>query len=1432
MTENSRPALRRALPYAAFAAVCYLPLLATRPGWISADTKSYLYIDPARLLSRAWSMWDPQIGLGTVSHQTIGYLWPMGPWFWFFDRIGVPDWVAQRLWWGTLLFAAGTGVVYLLRRFEWPAVAIWPAAVAYAMTPYVLTHITRLSGVLLPFTGLPWMLALTVLAVRSRSWRHPALFALLVATIGSINLTALVLAGLAPLLWVLYVVAVGEEPWREAAKTVGRIGLLGVLTNAWWLAGLLVQASHGVDIVRYTETAEVVARTSTAFEILRGLGYWFFYGGDKLQLWIEASYQYTQRPWLIVISFLTPLVALACLAIARWKHQTFFALLLVVGSIVGIGAHRWTDPSTFGRAVQWFVTTPRGLAFRSLPRVVPVVSLATAVLLGAGVGAVWLRWRRFGQVMAAGAIVIAVLGLAPLWQRQLVTDNLSRQEIPEYWVQATAALDADQDHTRVLVLPGSDFASYRWGMTVDPVSPGLMDRPIVARELVPHGAPMGTDLLNALDLRLQENTLEPTSLAPIARLMRAGDILVRSDLEFERHNTARPRIVWDLLDRTPGLGTAVPYGPRTPNEAGPILQHLDELWLLREEQLVDPPAVAVIPVEDAPSIYALKPIDGSVVVAGDGAGLVDAASAGLLDGTELIRYAGSLTPEELSTELDRGARIIVTDTNRKRGERWGSLRHNRGHTERADEDAMRTDLGDNRLPRFPDAEINTETVAIQRGGVTADSTSYGNPITYAGEERAARAIDGDRRSAWSVGVFSDARGETLRLRFDDPITTDTVRIQQMHPDDSNRAIIRLRLTFDGDQTLDLDLDATSRDEPGQSFEIPEHTFTEVEATIVADSAGDPPRFRDFGPLGIVEIDFGPETPIIDEVISVPGDTLDLVGDRLDDTSIALVLTRIRQDPTDRTRDDEERAIRRLVELPVRRAFDAQAIVRLSARADNGLIDTLLGQQADGISISATARMDGSRTERATAALDGDPTTAWTTPWGQPINHSLTVSTEEPHTFEGFNFEVVADGRHSVPTRLRVSVDDQVVTEADLGPIEDQPDVGATTVVPVRFDPVLGRTLTVEVIEAREVTSIDWTAGKPLAHPVAVAELGIPGILIGPPPDTFDTGCRDDILRVGTRPVAVRITGNTAQALAGEPLAFELCADEITIEPGSTEIILAPGIDTAIDVDELVLISDPDGGLVQPGTLGATVEVLDSGPDRASLSVSGATPGEPFWFVFGQSNSDGWRAAIAGTDLDRSHLVDGYANGWLIDPPSSDFSIDLRFVPQRRVNFALALSAVSVLGCMALVALGRGRGGPAALAAPLRRIDVSLTHYEGLQPGWRSTIGAGVLVALAATLCGQPLIALPLAAVAMVGTRVRRARLAIALLPAALLGLAALYVVVWQVRYGIQPGIEWVTELERAHPVALAAILSIPLHPLLSRIWRGGRPGRDIRGVGL
>ncbi|MFP3906675.1 MAG: alpha-(1-_3)-arabinofuranosyltransferase family protein [Acidimicrobiales bacterium] len=1430
MTRTNRPAPRQALPYLAFAALCYVPLVLTRPGWLSADTKSYLYIDPGRLLSRAWSMWDPQIGLGTVSHQTIGYLWPMGPWYWAFEQLGVPDWLAQRLWWGTLLFLAGAGVVYLLRRFDWPSVAIWPAALVYAMTPYVLTHIGRLSGVLLPYVGLPWMLALTVLSIRSQRWRHPALFALLVTTVGSINLTALVLAGLGPVIWVVYVAVTGQERLAQLLRAVGRMAVLTVATSLWWLAGLAVQASHGIDIVRYTETAEVVARTSTAFEVLRGLGYWFFYGGDKLQLWLEVSYHYTQRPWLLAVTFAVPGLALLGPAIGRWRHQAFAVALLVVGALVAIGAHPWGDPSPFGRALQWFLATERGLAFRSLPRVAPLVALGSALLIGTVVGTLASRWPRQARAGAVAVVALAVAGLAPLWQRSLVNDNLSRQEIPAYWHEAAGTLASRDDGTRILELPGSDFASYRWGMTVDPITPGLTDRPSVSRELVPHGGAMGADLLNALDLRLQENTIDPDSIAPVARLMRAGDVLVRSDLEFERHNTARPRTVWRLVTGAPGLEEPIGFGEPVPNEAGPILQHLDEQWLLYEGTLPDPPPVAVFDVADAPPIVSAKPAEAPLLLSGDGAGIVDAAAAELIDGTELIRYTGSLDAEEIEAELAGGATLLLTDTNRKRGERWGALRHNRGHTERLDESPLRDDLADNRLARFPDAPPSAQTVAIQRGGVTADATAYGNPITYAGEERAARAVDGDPRTAWGVGVFSDARGERLRVQLDDPLAHDWIRLQQMSPDDSNRVLTEVRITFDGTDHLDVELDPSSWEEPGQLITFPARETDQVEIEIVADTAGDPPRFGEFGPVGIAELTLGPDSPTIDEIIKVPTHAVDAAGDRLATAPLGMVLTRIRQDPTDRTRGDEERSIRRLVELGADRSFSVDAVVRLSARAEDPVIDQLIGHTSPEVTVSATDRMDGSRRERAAAAFDGDAATAWKTPWGQPTGHTLAAEVARPRTFDGFDLEVVTDGRHSVPSRLRVTVDGAEVAVVDIAEPDHLADPGATTTVPVEFPATEGERLAVEVVAAHEVRSIDWTEARPLAHPIGIAELGVPGLTLGPAPERIDTGCRDDLVHLDGRPVPVRVTGSTEDAMNGRPLSFTRCdPDPMTLEAGDNELLVARGVDTGLDVDQLVLWSDapePPASPDDPAGV-ADIEIIDERPHAITAEVAGLEPGRPVWLVLGQNLSTGWTASAEGVDLGEPRLVDGYANGWLVHPDSTEITVELAFAPQGKVNLALAGSAIGVLVCLAAIVLSRG-DRPRRDPAPPLRPDPSPWRYDGQQPSAAAAVAAAAGVGVGAAVFGPPLVAVALAIVAGLGARFARARPMVALLPAGLFGLAALYVIVWQLRHSIQPGMEWVGELERAHPIALAAILALPIHPLLRWLWSRGRPHVEDR----
>lgn len=256
MSTTLRRRARASLPTVALAATIYLPLLLTKPGRVGADTKTYLYLDPARMLGRAPSMWDPNIGMGTVTHQNIGYLWPIGPWYLLTEWLGLPDWVAQRLWLGSILFFAGLGVRFMLKALGQEGPHVTAATFVYALTPYVLSLAARLSVILLPYAGLPWMIGLAALSLRRGGWRYPALFGLVVATIGSVNATALLLAGVGPVLWIAHEVLVTRDArFVDALKAVGRIGVMTVGCSLWWLAGLWAQGGYGIEILRYTETA-------------------------------------------------------------------------------------------------------------------------------------------------------------------------------------------------------------------------------------------------------------------------------------------------------------------------------------------------------------------------------------------------------------------------------------------------------------------------------------------------------------------------------------------------------------------------------------------------------------------------------------------------------------------------------------------------------------------------------------------------------------------------------------------------------------------------------------------------------------------------------------------------------------------------------------------------------------------------------------------------------------------------------------------------------------------------------------------------------------------------------------------------------------------------------------------------------------------------
>lgn len=1434
------------LGYSLLALLAYVPPLLTAPGKVGADTKQYLYLDPGRLLSRAVSMWDPHVGMGTVTHQTIGYAFPMGPYYWLMNALGSPAWVSQRLWLGSLLFVAALGVLFLLRTFGLRGPGVVVAALAYMCTPYVLDYAARISVLLMPWAALGWMIAIIRKALREKGWRYPAIFALIVQVIGGVNATALIYAGVAPVLWILYAWLVAREvDARRAIGVAVRTGGLTLLTSLWWISGLRMQGTYGLDVLKYSETVQTVALTSTPNEVLRGLGYWFFYGQDRLGPWIEASRDYTQHSSVILAGYSLVVLSLLAAAFIRWRHRTFFVLLLFVGVVISVGAHPYDSPTPLGALFKSFAnSSTAGLALRSTGRAAPLVVLSLAVFLGLAANAIfrWLQARGKGALAYAVPLLVGVLifvNFPALLDGTFYGKNLQRDEtLPSYWTDAIAQMNNGDHQTRILEEPGADFASYTWGNTVDPITPGLTDRPYVARELIPYGTPGTADLLNAMDRRLQEGVADPAGLVDLWRRMGVGEVVARNDIDYERYDLVRPEDLAAALEATPGLAKPAGYGP--PSQFSLPNGYTDEIALMTPATAPGVSPVETYNIENATKIVRGESVDHGLMVSGDGEGLVDTASVGLLDGAGVVRYSASYpTSAALRQATSPQDVLVVTDNNRLRARRWTTVTQTVGFTEtkNAGDAPLTTDPGDARLEVFPGEQASALTTTDQVGVQRVVATAYGNTNTYWPEDRPAEALDGDLGTAWETQGFGDARGQRIQIDLDAKITTDHVNLVQPLGGSPNRYITNAQLTFDGASPVDIVLGPTSRTAAGQTFTFPSRTFHSLSIRIVQTSDHRPNLFGQDDPVGFAEIRLRDAHAAHDvrvaEVVDMPTDLVDALGPASSDHPMVIVMNRdaIRPVPP---RTQPESAIARQFTLPSARTFELTGNATVSPDAPDAVIASALlpGDATQGRTVTASGFLDGCLSCRANSAFDGDPATAWQTPFEQAQGPWAELDSRTPITLDHLDLSVIADGRHSVPTRLRLDVDGKT-RELTMPAIVDRSAPNATTAVHLTFPELHGNKIRITIDGVRQEQTRLFGTGQTRVEPVGITDFGVPGVAAGSAASSasagsarVDSGCTKNLVAVDGRPIAVRVTGTTQGAQTAYGLTVTPCGGSLQLGAGTHVVTTAEGKQVGFSIDRLALASGTSAvpvsvasGRVKvssPAPTPAVVDVTKNGDTKMRVHVSAAT--KPFWLVLGESQSPGWHAHIVqgGKDLGPSQLVDGYANGWMVTPPASGtFDVVFEWTPQKQVYAAIWLSLLGAILCLGIIGFTSTRRRAVVATANTARpgdTDVEL--------GWSARAPAGVggkldkrvrwlaplIVGLLGALVVTPWVG-ALAAVVVFVTVVRpRLRPLAMLVPGAFLAVSALYIVVEQYRYRYPPVFEWPTVFPHARTLAWIAVI--------------------------
>jgi arabinofuranan 3-O-arabinosyltransferase len=478
---------------------------------------------------------------------------------------------------------------------------------------------------------------------------------------------------------------------------------------------------------------------------------------------------------------------------------------------------------------------------------------------------------------------------------------------------------------------------------------------------------------------------------------------------------------------------------------------------------------------------------------------------------------------------------------------------------------------------------------------------------------------------------------------------------------------------------------------------------------------------------------------------------------------------------------------------------------VSARATE---ETLADLFDDPFDVIADRRLRGSPGSRGAAAFDGDPTTAWQTPFDSVVGATLTVTHPEPIDGGSLTMSWLDDEQHSIPTEIVITGDDGMSRTIPI-PATTPVDGVATVDLPLEDHRTTTSTITLSGVTER--TTPEYFSGLPMILPVGITEISF-----GDDPPTndptaaLDETCRTDLLTIDDAPIPVRITGTIRQAADRAELALASCGEPLELDAGRHVLRTTPGATSGFDVDRIVL----DGSVTErPAAATPAVTVDESDDVRIDLTVAPST--SPAWLVLQQSWNAGWTASSDGTDLGAPILINGYANGWLLPPSETPRSITLEWAPQHTMQLALWFSLLAGIGVIGLLIFTRRDRLPTSIHDLPKSDDVENGHgpdTSTTERGWSRTspIVAAALVLLVAFLAG-PAVAVGALVVILLRKRWPWLALVVVLVAGAVVA-GAITASEW--RYDYPPGPDWPSRFDWTGPLVWLAVASVAVTAIM------------------
>jgi arabinofuranan 3-O-arabinosyltransferase len=1242
--------------------------------------------------------------------------------------LGLPGWVTQRLWWALLLTVGFWG---LLRVAE--ALGIGSpgsrviGAVAFALSPRVLTTLGSISSETLPMMLAPWVLLPTILALRAGSDRSLRALAaragLAVALMGAVNAIA-TLAGCLPAViwWACH--RPNRLWWRYTAWWL----LSLALAMLWWVVALVLLRKVSPPFLDFIESSGVTTQWTSLVEILRGTDIWTPFVAPTA----TAGAPLVTASEAVLGTCLVAAAGLAGLASREMPARGRLVTMLLVGVVLMTVTYSGGLGSPLAHQVQAFLDAG-GAPLRNVHKVWPLIRLPVALglaqllgripLPGRGPGSVPVRvWLRAfahperDKRVAAGIVVLTALIVSTslAWTGRLTPPG-TFSAIPGYWHEAADWLSEHNAGKpapgRVLVVPGAPFATQVWGTSHDEPLQVLGTSPWGVRDSIPLTPPQTIRALDAVQ-RLFAAGRPSAGLADTLARQGMSYVVLRNDLDPDTSRSARPILVHRAIEGSPGLQKVAEFGepvgpgtldgfvadsglrPRYPaveiyrvmatgDPGAPYFSDTDRL------ARVDGGPEVLLRLDERRRLLGQPPL-GPVLLTGD------------------ARAAGLPTPV-----------VTVTDTPVARETDYGRVDLH-SSAARAEGDTRHTF---NRVPDYPAPGSETVFGGWTGGRITVSSSSSDATALpdVAPSTSPAAAIDADPATAWVSNALQTAVGQWLQVDFDHPVTNAVLTITPSATA-VGAQVRRIQVeTATGSTTLRFD-------EAGKPLTValPYGETPWVRLTAASTDDGSPGVQFGITDLTITQYDaYGFARPVsLRHTIQVPGPPSgsavagwDLGSELLGRPGCAGAPDGMLCASSMGLPPEEPVNLSRMLTVPTPLAVTPMLWVRprqgpkladLVAEPDT----TRAHGESDAVDILGSAY----------AATDGDPATSWTAPQRVVQFKSaptLTLTLPRPTEVAGLRLLLSRSILPTRPTMVAVNLGDgpQVRELKATGDSAEQPQT-------VSLKPRVTDTVTISLLDWQDIIDRNALGFDQLKPPglAEVAALGADGRPIAAADANrnrareITIGCdRGPIIAIAGRFVHTSVRTTVGALLDGQPVPAVACDHEpIALPAGQQELVISPGDTFVVDGAQL---RGPDAAELPSASTVPPVPAAVGGWSETRREVRAGPSNTPRVLVVPESINPGWVARTSTGARLTPVAVNGWQQGWLV-PAGDPGTITLTFASNSLYRAGLAVG-LALLPLLALLAMWRTR----------RRTDD--TAARPWQPGAWAAVGvlaAGAVIA--------------------------------------------------------------------------------------------------------